>query len=264
MSAFASSIYAGHVVHKRLAPKVHGFSYRVFALYLDVDEIDALSRELRTFSRNARNLVGFHDTDFASGGGAVGDTIRDTLVEAGLDRAAHQISLLCYPRILGYAFNPLSVYFCRDAAGELRAIVYEVTNTFKERRSYVIPVDDASAPVVSQRCAKQLYVSPFTAPTGDYGFHVRPPGDEVVVGVDYREGGRPTLKTHFRGSRIPLSDGALLRMLARYPLMTLKVIGGIHAEAARLWWKGVPIRERFTSPRFATTLVRTDPETPNV
>jgi len=256
MSSYASCLFAGHVVHKRLSPVVNGFSYRVFALCLDVDEIDRLDTELKLFSRNRRNFLAIRDTDFAGGGGSIAEASRALLRSAGLEAFGMRISLLCYPRILGYAFNPLAVYFCRNTEGRLGAMIYEVTNTFKERRSYLIPVEHDDGGVIVQGCAKELYVSPFTARAGRYGFHVRPPGNDVVVGVSFREENRPVLKTHFRGERVELSDAALATMLLRYPMMTLKVMTAIHAEAARLWWKGVPVQERTGSPRFATTVVR--------
>ena len=258
MTAFRSSIFAGSVTHKRLTPRRHGFTYRVFALSLDVDEIDRLDGELRYFSRDRRNLVSFFDADVGdSGPERVGSKVRRLLRDAGLMPFGKSVTLVTYPRLLGYVFNPLSVYFCRDDGGHLGALIYEVTNTFGERKSYLVETSGESGGAVAQACMKELYVSPFTAAEGTYSFHVLPPDDHVVIGVAFREGRQPVLKTHFRGVRVPLSDAAIVRMLARHPLMTFKVIGAIHYEAARLWAKGVPIVQRHASPSYSFTIVRT-------
>ena len=121
-------------------------------------------------------------------------------------------------------------------------------------KSYVIPVPTGSS-VISQDGAKEMYVSPFTGADGHYGFHCIAPEERVVLGVNFREGGRPVLKTHFRGNRRPLTDATILSLLARHPLMTLKVMGAIHVEAARLWAKGVPLVTRHASPAYSFTLV---------
>lgn len=259
MTVLTSCMYAGTVVHKRLEPKQHGFSYRVFALSLDVDEIDRLDRDLRLFSRNRRNALSFWDADLGEAGARpVGDKVRTLLAAAGLSEYAARIELVCYPRILGYVFNPLSVYFCRDGSDRVGAVIYEVTNTFGERKSYLVKVTGAAGSAVVQNCAKELYVSPFTAAEGSYSFHVVPPSERVVLGVALRTSGRPVLKTHFRGERVPLSDRAIAAMLARHPLMTFKVVAAIHYEAFRLWAKGVPLVERHGSPAYSFTIVRTE------
>lgn len=258
MTALRSAIYAGTVTHKRLVPRQHAFTYRVFALALDVDEIDLLDRDTRLFSRGRFNLLSFHDRDYAAGDGArVADYARRLVSTSGLAQFTARITLVSYPRVLGYAFNPLSVYFCRDADGTLGAVVYEVTNTFRERRSYVIPVGDTgpAGAVLVQRCAKQMYVSPFTAPEATYGFHIVPPAERIVVGVDLREGEQPVLKTHFSGERLELDDRTIAGLMLSHPLLTLKVIGGIHLEAARLWLKGVPLAARHASPRYTVSVV---------
>ncbi len=255
MSRFASCVYEGTVVHKRLLPRRHGFAYRVFALSLDVDEIDRLDQELRFFSRGKRNVLGFQDADFGAPGPAtVGDKARRLLEVSGLQSFGTRIELVCYPRILGFVFNPLSVYFCRDTAGRTGAVIYEVTNTCGERKSYVIPVAGDSA-AITQDCSKEMSVSPFTGASGHYGFHCIAPSDRVVIGVNFREAGRPVLKTHFRGDRRPLSDRMIAQLMARYPLMTLKVVGAIHFEALRLWSKGIPLVARHASPAYSFTIV---------
>lgn len=262
MNALASCLYEGTVVHKRLTPRQHGFSYRVFALCLDVDEIDLLDQRLRLFCRNRFNLLCFRDGDLgASGTEPVSDKARRLLDQCGLGSFGVRIELLCYPRLLGYVFNPLSVYFCRDAEGVVGAIIYEVSNTFGERKSYVIPARDGSG-AISQACAKEMYVSPFTGASGDYGFHGTLPSDNVVVGVNFREAGQPVLKTHFRGERRPLTDRAIALAVARHPLMTLKVMGAIHFEALRLWAKGIPLVERHSSPAYSFTIVNRLQRTP--
>ena len=262
MTGFRSALFVGHVVHKRLSPRAHGFCYRVFALCLDVDEIDALADQLRTFSRNRRNLVSFYDRDLGDGSATpVANKARDLLANAGLDRFGSRIELVCYPRLLGYAFNPLSVYFCRDATGTIGAIIYEVSNTFGERKSYIIETGAhdrtiESASPLAHTCRKELYVSPYTGSDGSYSFHMIPPAERTVIGVAFREGGRPVLKTHFSALRRPLSDRDLLAAVARHPLMTFKVIGAIHFEAARLWLKGVPLVERHHSAAYSSTVIR--------
>ena len=254
MTALRSCLFAGTVVHKRLAPRRHAFAYRVFTLALDVDEIDRLDHELRLFSRNRRNVLSFCDEDLGDKGtGTVGEKARRLLAGAGLSQYGAEITLVCYPRIFGYVFNPLSVYFCRDAAGHLGTVIYEVSNTFGERKSYVVETSDGEA---AQSCSKEMYVSPFTGPNGRYSFHLVPPSEGVVIGVAFREGSQAILKTHFRGERVPLSDGAIARLMLRHPLMTAKVITAIHFEAARLWIKGVPLVKRHTSPAYSYSIIR--------
>lgn len=257
MSPFRSCLYAGAVVHKRLVPKRHGFAYRVFALCLDVDEIDRLDRELRLFSRGRANLLSFYDGDCGEAGvRPIAEKTRRLLAEAGLECFGARIELLTYPRILGYVFTPLSVFFCHDAGGALGAVIYEVTNTFGERRSYLIEAGGRARETLVQECRKQLYVSPFTGANGTYSFHVVAPSERIVIGVAFRDGDQPVLKTHFRGERIALTDASVARLLARHPLMTLKVVGAIHYEALRLWLKGVPLVPRHVSPAYAATIVR--------
>lgn len=257
MSTMACCAYAGMVVHKRLVPTLHAFSYRVFSLSLDVDEIDHLARSLRLFSRNRWNLLSFHDRDHGNRDGTpVASHVRAVLRAAGLEYASGRITLLCYPRLLGFVFNPLSVYFCYRQDGHLGAIVYEVSNTFRERKSYVIPVAQDDGRVIAQSCAKEMYVSPFTSRSGRYGFRVLPPGKTVVVGVDFSSGEGPVLKTHFRGERRNLSDWTIVGLVARHPLMTFKVVVGIHMQATRLWLKGVPLVERHVSPAYSFTVVK--------
>lgn len=250
MSEFRSALYVGDVVHARLRPAAHKFRYRVFALALDVDEIDVLAETLPLFGRNRFNAVSFFDRDVgAPGDRQVGEKIRAVLSSVGLEDCGARVVLLTYPRLWGYVFTPLSVYFCYDGAGRHGATIYEVTNTFHERQAYILATESP------QRCRKDLYVSPFTKTPADYAFHTSTPDDRVVVGVSLREGGAPVLRTHFAATRKSLTAAALATAVATHPLMTLKVMGAIHFEAARLWRKGVPIVTRHTSPSYSYRLI---------
>lgn len=258
MKGSASCLYVGTVVHQRVRPRRHRLSYSVFSMCLDVDEIDHVARDVGGFSRNRFNWASFHDRDHGAGDGRpVGEHIRGVLAAAGLAQFGERVQILCYPRILGYVFNPLSVYFCSAASEGPGVIVYEVNNTFGERKSYVIPVAGDGGGIVRQSCAKEMYVSPFTNADGRYTFSVRAPGDEgddLLVGIAFRDAQGAVLNARFQGRRAALTTGGLLVALAGHPLMTLKVIAGIHLEAARLWRKGVPLVPRHVSPSYSFTV----------
>ncbi|MGI9382579.1 MAG: DUF1365 domain-containing protein [Methyloligellaceae bacterium] len=256
MSTPASAIYVGEVVHKRLRPRWHHLRYSVFSALIDLSELPELDRRLRLFSWNRFNVFSFHDADHGPGRAeGLEAHMRALLAEHGLDIGGGRIRLLCYPRLLGYVFNPLSVYFCHGEDGSLGAIVYEVSNTFHERCSYVVPVRESAGGTIFQACRKQLYVSPFLSHVGRYTFHIEPPGRRTTVGVTVRDGDGPLLKTHFIGRRRPLTDGTLLRALLRYPLMTWKVTGAIHLEALKLWLKGLRTTARPKAARYAVKSV---------
>ena len=250
-----NAIYPGTVVHTRLRPVNHRLKYRVFALLLDCDTLDALDKRSRLFSYNRFNLLSLSDRDHGDGS-PVASYLRSLADASPMRGEVHRFLMLCYPRILGYVFNPLTVYYGLDEAGTVRLLIYEVNNTFGQRKTYVLPVvAQEQGQAISQSCAKELYVSPFNDVSGTYSFHVTPPGESLTVGVALRNADGPLLKAYFRGQRRPFTDAALLSALARTGWLTLKVTMAIHFEAARLWLKGLRLVKRPSAPTNSVTYV---------
>lgn len=248
-----SAIYAGDVVHVRHRPQQHRLHYRVFSLLLDLDQLPQLSARSRLFGYNRAALFTFHDADHGDGtAGGLRPWIEARLGGAGIATTRPRISVLCYPRILGYVFNPLTLYFCSDETGHLLAVLYEVCNTYGERHTYVIPAEGSD--VVRQAAPKLHFVSPFVPMECRYDFLIRPPGEHVLVRIEEEDAEGPLLIASFSGRRREWSDGTLWRVFLSHPLMTFKVTAAIHWEALKLLMKGVPIfAHRAAPPHVVST-----------
>lgn len=263
----ASALYVGRVAHQRLRPLRHRLSYRVFWLLLDLDELPTLSRRLRFFSLNRFNLLALHERDHgADDGRSLRAQLDEQLLAAGL-QAGGPIHLLTMPRILGFVFNPLSVFFSHRPDGVLQAILYEVNNTFGERHSYLVavPPDEARAGLIRQDCAKALHVSPFLPVQHTrYTFRVRPPQaqqEALRLSITVRDAQGPVLHASLEARRRPLVDAALVRVFLAIPLMTVKVVAAILWEALRLWCKGVPLHAHPPAPGQPVSLVQLEKRT---
>lgn len=254
--SFASAIYRGPVVHERVKPKRHRLRYNVFSMLLDLDELSRLDSDLRLFGYNRFAPLSFYDKDHGPlDGSAIRPWVESRLRDAGLPIDGGAIRLLCYPRVFGYVFNPLSVYFCYDKNDDLQAILYEVSNTFHERHTYVIPVTGESS-VIKQSCDKAMYVSPFIEMDCRYHFRIVPPGEttNIVIRQEDREG--LLLAASFAGNQIPMTNSNLRRVLTAFPLLTFKIMAGIHWEAMLLWLKGLKIyRHQPATDRIAASVV---------
>jgi len=238
----AAALYFGDVMHARLKPIGHRFSYRVMSLLVDLDRLDAADRQSRLFGVNRAALYSFNEADHGErDGSALRIYAQRCAAERGIDLTSGRVVLLCYPRLLGYTFNPLSAYFCYRADGELALMIYEVRNTFGDIHAYVLPVKpgESSDAGVRQAQEKLFYVSPFIGMAMRYHFRVSPPGDSVKLRILETDRDGPLLAATFNGRRRALTTAALLRSFCSLPLVTLKIVAAIHWEALRLWLKGV-------------------------
>ncbi len=260
MAVTHSALYEGAVMHRRFRPRPHHLRYRLFSFFLDLDEIPTLSRRLRLFSHNSFNCFAFFDRDHGDGSATpLRIQIEQLLRQAGLDPEGGAIRVLCLPRVLGHVFNPISIFYCHGRDGALQAMLYEVNNTFGQRHSYLIPVvAEGSAGVIRQACEKRFYVSPFMDMAMTYDFRLRVPAATLSVVIHGRDADGLMIAASQVGQRRDLSDAALASAFCRFPLLTLKVVAGIHWEALRLWLKGNKLRARPVAPAIAVTRVSTD------
>lgn len=258
--AAAGTLYPGKVMHQRLNPFGHRFSYTVFSLLVDIDQLGELACLSRLLAVNRPGILSFRESDHVE---EDGETLRQfvdrLLVRAGLVEPAARILLLAYPRMFGYVFNPISTYFAYDAEDHLIAIIYAVRNTFGERHSYVAPVlpGEKSPAGIRQTRTKVFHVSPFMDMGLRYHFRILPPGKTVRVRIHETAGTEPLLAATFNADAAALTDVNLARCLLRFPFMTLKVMAGIHWEALKLWLKGARFR---TSPQPPATASFRDEE----
>ena len=243
----AAALYFGEVMHARLKPRSHRFNYRVMSLLIDLDRLDEAGRLSPLFAVNRAGLYSFHEKDH---GPRDGSSLRAYAQQCasghGIDLSGGRILLLCYPRLLGFAFNPLSVYFCYRADDRLALVIYEVRNTFGEIHSYVLPVgpNDISAAGLRQQQDKLFYVSPFVGMTMRYHFRISPPDSCVKLRILETDPEGPLLAATFSGRRRALTSASLLRSCFALPLVTFKIVAAIHWEALRLWLKGIRLISR--------------------
>jgi DUF1365 family protein len=246
-----SALYAGGVRHERHGEKRHKLRYRLTMFSLDLDELDQI--DLTLFKHNRAGLFALLDRDHGSRKREpIKPQIELRLRAAGLTPDGGAITLLTMPRLFGYAFNPLSVYFCQRRDGEMLALIYEVRNTFGERHSYLLPARGEDG-AIKQSCAKEFFVSPFLPMDLAYDFFVHPPGESVGVAMKVKRDGELLLTASFAGKRDELSDAALARAFVRDPLMTFKAIAGIHWEALKMALKGIPFLGRRKARRALAT-----------
>ena len=234
-----SSIYNGTVIHKRFKPKKHFFRYSVFSLFIDLSELNQLDNSIKFFSFNKFNLISFFDKDHGDrDGSSLIEWVKKNLKENNISSENIKIKLLCYPRIFGYVFNPLSVFFIYNSKNKLISILYEVKNTFGEQHTYIFKVED-DLNLFQHNCSKKFHVSPFIEMNCNYFFRILKPGEKISVIIDQYHSNEKILYASQDGKRADFNSKELLKSYLKHPLMTFKIISAIHYEAFKLWTKGI-------------------------
>ena len=252
----AASLYVGDVMHQRMKPVGHRFRYRVYSLLIDLDRLDEAAGLSRLFSVNKANVMAFHEADHLRGADqtSLRAHIDDLLQRAGLPKRAARIELACYPRIFGQVFNPLSVFYAYDAHGAAVAMVYQVRNTFGESHTYACRIEagDISPAGIRQSRTKLFYVSPFIELDMRYNFRMNLPGESIKWRILETDQSGPLLAATYHGARRALSTRSIVACLLQIPLLTWKIVGGIHYEALKLWLKGMRYVPRPAPPPAAS------------
>ena len=241
----SSNIYIGKVVHKRFKPKEHFFKYNVFSLLIDLDELEIINNEIRIFSYNKFNLISFFDKDHGPrDGSSVKEWVLKNLEKINIFNKNVKIKLLCFPRIFGYVFNPLSIFYIYDDELKLISILYEVKNTFGEQHVYIFKTTDEK--VIQNNCKKKFHVSPFIEMDCEYFFKILKPDNRLSVVIDQFDKEGKIFFASQDGEAIEFNAKNLINSFFSHPLMSFKIILAIHFEAFRLWIKGVKlVKKKF-------------------
>ena len=242
----SSCIYNGQVIHKRFKPKEHFFKYKVFSLLLDLSELNLLDKELKIFSYNKFNILSFYDIDHGPRDGtSLISWVKENLNSNNINSNEIKIKLLCYPRVWGYIFNPLSIFFVYDKNSKLISILYEVKNTFGEQHTYVFKIDKDNQ-LFEHSCKKKFHVSPFIEMNCLYYFKILKPTDKLSVVINQNDDSGKLLFASQDGLKNELNNKNLMISYISNPLMSFKIIGAIHFEALKLWIKGIKlVKKKF-------------------
>jgi hypothetical protein len=255
-------IGVGQVRHTRLRPVFHNFAYPTYFLLLPLRTLRDVP--CKALPRNRFGLLSFHDRDHGDGRADALSWIEELLILEGVTDADGEVWLHCYPRVLGYAFKPVSFWYCQRKNGSLAAILVEVNNTFGERHCYLLAGQNVGWGR-ELRAKKVFHVSPFCDMDGGYRFRFmrtdlhsfqekrRNHPARIVARVDHDDADGPLLQTSVSGSLAPLTRRSSLDAFVRMPLMTLGVIARIHWQALKLWTKRVPFFKKPEAPRAFLT-----------
>jgi len=247
-NSMQSALYLGELRHRRFSPREHAFTYPVFMAFLDIDELPRLMRVSPFSAYNRWNWIAYHERDhFGDPKKTLRDRLREDAARNGVELPSGKIFLLTHLRYLGYVFNPVSFFYCYDQAGKLAMILSEVNNTFGESHNYWLTPESQRINAAAMRYVtpKRLHVSPFQPMGLDYVWIFTPPGEKLVAHMNTLAEGQPNFDATLQLERRSWNASELCKILLRYPLMTLRVIGAIHWEALKLWAKGVPV---YTHP----------------
>ena len=235
-----SKIYIGKVIHKRFKPKEHYFKYNVFSLLIDLNELDQINKDIKFFSYNKFNIMSFFDKDHGDrDGSSIKSWVKKNLKSIGIITEDISIKLLCYPRIFGYVFNPLSTFFIYNKHSELISIFYEVKNTFGEQHTYIFKAQDEKTN--HNKCKKKFYVSPFIEMNCEYHFKTLNPREQLSVVINQNDKDGKLLFASQDGISKDFNNKNLILSYLTHPLMTFKIIGAIHYEAFKLWVKRIKL-----------------------
>ena len=249
-----SAIYNGQVIHKRFKPKVHYFRYNVFSLLIDLSELDTIDKEISFFSLNKFNLISFFEKDHGDrDGSSLINWVNKNLEKNNIPTQDIKIKILCYPRILGFVFNPLSVFYVYNSQNKLISILYEVKNTFGEQHTYIFKITKDEN-LVQNKCAKKFHVSPFIEMDCNYFFRLLKPGDKISVIIDQYDKEDKILFASQDGIRTDFNSKELIKSYLKHPLMTFKIIIAIHYEAFKLWIKGIKFIKKKVKIRNNITI----------
>ena len=236
-----SFIYNGKVIHKRFKPKEHFFQYSVFSLLVDLSELSILEKELKIFSYNKFNILSFYDIDHGPRDGtSLISWVKKNLNNSKINSEDITIKLLCYPRLWGYVFNPLSIFFVYNNKSKLISILYEVKNTFGEQHTYIFKIDKETQ-FFEHSCKKKFHVSPFIEMDCFYFFKVLKPENKLSVVINQNDEKGKILFASQDGLKSDLNNRNLIISFMSHPLMSFKIIGAIHYEALKLWFKGLKL-----------------------
>lgn len=248
-----AALLSGPVMHRRLFPQQYRFRYRVVSALFDIDRLEALARGRRWFSLNRFNLFSLHTRDHGRRDGTPWRPwIEERLREGGLEPGGGRILLQATPRVLGHAFNPLSLWYCHHADGHLQAVLLEVRNTFGEHHHYLLPADRAHGRILHGEKDKVFHVSPFIDMQARYNFTLRAPelvdGSPMRVAIREYQDEQLMLIATQSGRVRAMTDGALLRQWLRMPWMTVQILALIHWQALKIWWRGGQYHPRPAPP----------------